>query len=93
MKTIYIANKISDQNGLSDSIKKINGKVPALERMQIHRDFNSNVITEVSVSVNIVYSGGVRYDKNGHDVEVKFVGDFTTTKQKEILDRIQNNIR
>jgi len=93
MKTIYIANKISDQNGLSDSIKKINGKITTQEREQIHRDFNDNVITEISISVNIAFIGGVHYKKNGHDIELKFVGDIVPSKQKEISDRIQHNIK
>ncbi len=93
MKTIYIANKISDQNGLSDSVRKINGKIPSLEREQIHHDFNNNITTEISLTVNIVFTGGVHYLKNGHDIEIKFVGDIVNTKQKEILDRIQHNIK
>lgn len=93
MKTIYITDKISDQKALGESIKKINGKVPPIEREQIHHDFNNNLVMEISVTVNIVFAGGVHYLKNGHDIEIKFVGDFTHSREKEITDRIQHNIK
>lgn len=93
MKTIYISKIISDQESLDESVKKINGKVPSTEREQIHHDFNNNIITEISVTVNIVSIGGVRYLKNGHDIEIIFVGDFTYERQKQITDRIQYNIK
>lgn len=93
MKTIYISKLISDQISLGESVKKINGNVPYKEREQILNDFNSNIISEIVVSYNLVITGGVRYVKNGHDIKIKFTGDFTEEDKEKLNKRIQYNIR
>lgn len=88
MKEIYISRFISTQEGLDNSIKIINGKIPIENRIKIYNDFNENKIKKISITESLIISGGVRYKRNGLEINVIFLDEFNNERKNFILSRM-----
>ena len=88
MKKIYITKTVSAQNQLDVSILKINGSTPLADRIKIYNDFNENISNEISITNAIIIGGGVRYLKNGKDIDVIFNDEIDDSERELIVSRM-----
>ena len=87
-KTIYVVKYIATQRELGNGVQKINGRILPEERKKIYNDFNNNVIGEISITEAVARLGGVRYDKNGKEIDIKFLDNIDHHTKEFILSKI-----